>query len=59
MTIKEGDVLRYNGQVVKVTSINYRDNGYGIVYLDGPKRGWEDWVVNRDNFQKLRTAPKE
>ena len=52
MKVKTGDIVVYHDTKVQVidTSTN---NGIGIIYLEGPKINWEDWVVNADMFSPV------
>ena len=37
-------IIQIGEHKAKITEIGYI--GYGVVYLDGPKKGWSDWVVD-------------
>lgn len=58
LTVKIGDIYTYNNYPVIVldTSTN---NGIGIKYLEGPKKDWEDWVVNADLFSPVEDVMSE
>ena len=45
-------IVIINGYKARVLCRN--DNGMGIVYLEGPKKGWEDWVLQIRNLQFYR-----
>lgn len=40
-----GDIVSYHGIKSQITAISDRDNGFNIVYLEGNKKGWMDWVA--------------
>ena len=52
MNLHVGDVVMCNGYKVRVID-NRTNNGIGIVYLEGPKASWEDWIINLAQFSPV------
>ena len=38
-------IVVYGGYKAKVTNWNQNGRGVGIVYLEGPRKGWDDWIA--------------
>lgn len=47
--LTEGDIIIYNNYKARIVDLS-TNNGIGIMYIEGPKINWEDWVVNPDYF---------
>ena len=56
--VKTGDVVMYNNYKVQVIDTN-TNNGVGIIYLEGPKKNWEDWVMNLRTFFPIESETIE
>lgn len=52
MNLNVDDVVMYDGYKVRIID-NRTNNGIGIIYLEGPKASWEDWVTNLSYFTSV------